>query len=239
MSPSSPKPELEQAYRGILARIAATERLPGATTLIAVSKKQPIERIEELYRLGHRDFGENYAQELLDKAAELETRGCREIRWHFIGHLQTNKVKPLLPQVHCVHSVDSEKLAAEIARRQEEQRPGQALPVFIEVNLGHEPNKSGITPELAPALAQFAAGRTALRVLGLMCVPEAGLPETALIARFAELLELERRCRPATQGLLSMGMSHDFELAIAHGATHVRVGTALFGTRPSHWQTPE
>ncbi|MDR3608466.1 MAG: YggS family pyridoxal phosphate-dependent enzyme [Oligoflexia bacterium] len=230
-SPSS----LGDAYRAILERIAAAEkaagRHPGSTCLIAVSKTQPADRIEELYALGHRDFGENYVQELLEKADILAARGCDEIRWHFIGHLQSKKVKSLLPHVYCVHSVDSEKLLGEIARRQGEREGGTRMPIFIEINIGDEASKSGISKSAARPLTERSADFPDVELLGLMCVPEANLSEDQITARFAELRELEKECRPFTRGQLSMGMSHDFELAIVQGATHIRVGTALFGAR--------
>ncbi len=226
---------IEKNYQEIKKKITAAETagdfMAGSTTLIAVSKGQPVESIEFLYGLGHRDFGENYAQEFLEKAATLETRGCADIRWHFIGHLQTKKVKPVLNVAQFIHSVDSEKLLLEIARRQVERRVATRMQIFIEVNLGQEPNKTGATSEAAPKLTALAATFPEIRVCGLMCVPEAAITGEKLAARFDELRELEKNCRPATERMLSMGMSGDFELAIAHGATHVRVGTALFGPR--------
>jgi hypothetical protein len=229
--------DLSSAYRQIGERVraaaAASARDPAAITLIAVSKKQPVQRLESLYRLGHRDFGENYAQEMLEKAEALDARGCPGIRWHFIGHLQTNKAKTLVSHVHAVHSVDSEKLARELAKRWRARTPPRTdrLPVFIEVNLGRETEKSGATSESTESLARFIAEQPELELRGLMCVPETDLPSERLSARFSELRELELRCRPMSGGALSMGMSNDFELAIAQGATHVRVGTALFGAR--------
>src|SRR5206468_2057422 len=116
----------------------ASGRDVASITLIAVSKKQPEDKIEALYRLGHRDFGENYVQELVAKAVELERRGCSGIRWHFIGHLQTNKAKLLVPHVFSVHSVDSEKVALALARQWGAGERGGKLPVFIEVNISQE-----------------------------------------------------------------------------------------------------
>jgi pyridoxal phosphate enzyme (YggS family) len=134
--------EIERNYREILDRIAAAARTcgrdPASVTLIAVSKKQPEDKIEALYRLGHRDFGENYVQELVGKAAELERRGCIGIRWHFIGHLQTNKAKLLVPHVFSVHSVDSEKVAQALARQWGASGRSGSFPVFIEVNISRE-----------------------------------------------------------------------------------------------------
>ncbi len=202
-------------------------------TLLAVSKGQSAEAIAELYRLGHRDFGENYVQELVDKAEQLAALGCSEIRWHFIGHLQTNKVKALVSHVWAVHSVDSEKLARELAKRWDRATP---LPCFIEVNIDGEASKTGIAPENTASLARKIASLPQLRLLGLMAVPASGRTTEETSQSFAKLCSLEEQCRPATQGQLSMGMSTDFELAITQGSTHVRVGTALFGPRKKSGQ---
>lgn len=218
---------LESRYQATLSR------LPSSAVLLAVSKGQDASAIEALYRLGHRDFGENYVQELQAKAAELGSR-CPEIRWHFIGHLQTNKVKALAPIVHAVHTVDSEKLARELARRCAESGRSGRLPVFIEVNIDLEASKAGLLPESVPALAQTVAGLEELELQGLMCIPaplEGPEDEPRVRAAFQALRALEERCRPWTRGKLSMGMSSDYPLALAEGATHVRVGTALFGPR--------
>lgn len=197
-------------------------------TLIAVSKSQPIEAIEELYRLGHRDFGENYVQELVQKATVLNSRGLSGIRWHFIGHLQTNKVKTLIPFVSSIHSVSSIKMALEIAKRWSQVKTGGSLPVFIEVNLDHEKSKSGISPSEVISFVKEVSGISGLRLDGLMCIPASHQDPRQ---KFAALRELEKNCQPISNGMLSMGMSSDFEIAIQEGATHVRVGTALFGSR--------
>ena len=135
---------LSQRYQEILGRIsgAKARRLEGGElTLVAVSKNQPIEKIEELYSLGHRDFGENYSQELCSKAKEMAAKGYTDLRWHFIGHLQTNKVKDIVPWVYSVHSVDSEKLALELAKRWSQRGRSGTLPCFVEVNLDGEETK--------------------------------------------------------------------------------------------------
>lgn len=220
-------------YQDVLLRIRQAAAAGPAPTLLAVSKGQPADKIEALFHLGHRDFAENYVQELLEKAEQLEQRGCAGIRWHFIGHLQTNKVKALLQVVDAIHAIDSEKLAREISKRWKASGRAGRLPVFIEVNIDAEPSKSGLPPEetldFARAIDRDLAGELDLR--GLMCIPAPGSTEQ-IRTGFARLRELELKCRPATHGGLSMGMSGDFELAVAEGATHVRVGTALFGERP-------
>jgi pyridoxal phosphate enzyme (YggS family) len=228
--PTTAQDALQARYRKILDQIHQSAPNPNQVTLIAVSKTQPANAVEALYHLGHRDFGENYAQELVTKAKELEDRGCTGIRWHFIGHLQTNKVKALIPFLHTVHTVDSEKLARELAKRwKEAARPGK-LPVFIEVNIDQEDSKAGLNPNDVPHLAKTVTELPELELQGLMCIPaiaETG-PENS---SFAKLRQLEAQCQPQTNGQLSMGMSSDFEAALQAGATHIRLGTILFGPR--------
>lgn len=212
--------ELESNYAAIRGRI------PPAVTLIAVSKVQPVSAIERLYQLGQRDFGENYVQELLEKAQELEARGLLGIRWHFLGHLQNNKVKALLPVVHAIHSVDSLRIAEEISKR-----ATQAVCCFLEVNLDGERSKSGFGPGEVIEVAQKVGSLPQIDLRGLMTIPAPRTGAESQAVPFRTLRELERRCRPATRGELSMGMSEDFEVAIAEGSTLVRVGTRLFGQR--------
>jgi len=204
--------------------------VPAGLRVIAVSKTRTADEIEALYREGHRDFGENYVQELLEKSHELAQRGCSEIRWHFIGHLQTNKVKALLPVVSSIHSVDSVKLAREISRR-----ATASVPCFLEINIDREPTKSGFTPEQARSAAEEISPLPHIDLRGLMCVPapmaNSPAPESTIRASFAALRELEKSCQPFTHGELSMGMSDDYEAAIAEGATVVRIGTRIFGPR--------
>lgn len=229
---------LSARYLRIQERIGAAAkragRDPSTIQLLAVSKKQTVAAIRELYDLGHRDFGENYVGELVEKAKELQSQGCIGIRWHFIGHLQTNKVKALIPHVSSVHSVDSERVARELARR---WRPrtfsGEGrLPVFIEINISNEASKSGVPVDGAVDLARWIGLQAPnLALLGMMGIPAPSHDPARLQKGFAWLRELERSCRPFSGGMLSMGMSGDFELAIAEGATHVRIGTALFGPR--------
>lgn len=223
---------LESRYREILSRIPAARPDGFPITLLAVSKTQPVEQIEALYRLGHRDFGENYVQELVEKAGELDRRGCAGIRWHFIGHLQTNKVKMLMPLVHAIHAVDSERLAKELAKRWAASGRTGRLPVFVEVNIDQEPSKSGLDPQEVPAFVQSIVDQyPELEVEGLMCIPAKGSEKETRQA-FKQLRELEKSCQPASLGFLSMGMSSDYPIALEEGATHIRVGTALFGARP-------
>jgi pyridoxal phosphate enzyme (YggS family) len=211
-----------------IADLSAQCKRSSPVTLIAVSKKQSVDAIEELYQLGHRDFGENYVQELITKAETLDKRGCQEIRWHFIGHLQTNKVKSLIPWVSCIHTVDSSRLAQELDKKFSTLGRAGKLPVFMEVNMDKEETKSGVSSEEAVHLSDKIGLCPKLDLLGLMCIPPLGVDPSA---RFRELAALERQLRPQTQGKLSMGMSGDYAEAIAEGATHIRVGTVLFGPR--------
>ncbi len=220
--------EIGARYRDLMRRISAIAGPKRHVDLLAVSKGQPDGAIESLYRVGHKDFGENYAQELAEKARKLKNRGIRDLKWHFIGHLQTNKVKSIIPFISSVHSVHSEKLARELAKQwKAAKRPGR-LPVFLEINIDAEESKSGIDPEDAPALAAKVAALPELELKGLMCIPKT---DGDAAGAFRRLKQLEERCRPHTAGGLSMGMSGDFEPAVREGATHVRVGTAIFGER--------
>jgi pyridoxal phosphate enzyme (YggS family) len=206
-----------------LARLRASLR-PGVT-LVAVSKTQPAEAVREAHAAGQRDFGENYAQEWRDKAAAL--RDLPDLVWHFVGSLQTNKVKMLVPpeppRAAWIHTLDREELAREISRRAVQR--GASVKALIEVNVAGEPQKAGCRPEDVPALARAVGALPGLELRGLMCIPPAeGDPRP----HFAALRALRDRL-----GLpdLSMGMSADWQAAVEEGATLVRVGTAIFGPR--------
>jgi pyridoxal phosphate enzyme (YggS family) len=206
----------------------ASGRDPATVSLIAVSKTQPAERIREAARVGVTDFGENYVKEAL---AKIDALADLPLRWHFIGRIQTNKTRPIAERFDWVHSVDR----LEVARRLSSQRPFHAPPlnVCLQVALVPEPTKGGFDPdELAGAATEIAA-LPRLRLRGLMCIPppQPDLAEARTL--FARLRELERLLDSTGMKLdtLSMGMSDDFEAAIAEGATQVRIGTALFGAR--------
>lgn len=229
---------------GLMRACAAAGRDPASVRLVAVSKIQPAAAVAAVLRLGQLDFGENYAQELRDKSALLQAEGAAP-RWHFIGPLQRNKVPLVVGRAALIHSVDSlallEALAARVARVREKE-PAQAALVqecLIEVSLAGESQKAGCEPHELPALLDaFANLGGTVRCLGLMCMPplsddaEASRPH---FRRLRELLgELGQKPRPHVElRELSMGMSHDYPVAIAEGATLVRVGTAIFGARPS------
>ncbi len=207
----------------------AAGRDPSGVALLAVSKGHPAERVREAYAAGQRRFGENYAQELVAKARELED--LADLEWHFIGHLQRNKVKDLVGRVHAIDVVDRVELAAEI-----DKRATKVIDVAIEVNVGGEEQKAGCAPEDLAELLRAVGVMAKLRIVGLMTIPPAADDAEASRPHFARLRRLaaEARAAGADPGPhLSMGMSHDFEVAIAEGATLVRVGTAIFGERPA------
>jgi pyridoxal phosphate enzyme (YggS family) len=206
----------------------AAGRSPAGVKLIAVSKTKPAEAIREAYAAGQRAFGENYAQELSAKAEALAD--LADIEWHFIGHLQTNKAKVAAKCAQVVHTIDSAALARELGKRAGKER-SSPLSVLIEVNLGGEPQKAGATPgEIDEVMASVRA-QPSLALCGLMTVPPAGDLDAA--RRTFETLALLRNLHGGAAALpeLSMGMSEDLEVAIACGATYVRVGRAIFGER--------
>jgi PLP dependent protein len=211
----------------IVRAATAVGRDPATVRLIAVSKTKPSSAIREAYALGQRDFGENYAQELVQKAEELAE--LTELRWHFIGHLQTNKARFVVRVAHMVHTVDGPSLARELGKRTAKEGR-EPLPVLVEVNVGGEPQKHGVTAgDLKDVLAAVEA-EPALTLRGLMTMP----PNDLEAARRAfEALSSLRALHGGAARLpeLSMGMSDDLEVAVACGATLVRVGTAIFGGR--------
>ena len=213
------------ALADILARLRAAERAAGraegSVTLIAVSKVQPADRVEAVLQQGHRVFGENYVQEAAGKWPAWRDRfGPLEL--HMIGPLQTNKAKLAVDLFDVIHTLDRPSLAQKLASLQ--QARGSLPRLFVQVNTGAEPQKAGVLPaDLSAFLVDCRA--MDLSPVGLMCIPpedEDSTPHFAMLARMA-----------ADHGLsgLSMGMSSDFEAAVAHGATHVRVGSAIFGAR--------
>ncbi|HYU11183.1 MAG TPA: YggS family pyridoxal phosphate-dependent enzyme [Stellaceae bacterium] len=197
-------------------------RAPDTVTLVAVSKTHPAADVRAALQAGQRVFGENRVQEALTKFPGLR-RDFPDLKLHLIGPLQTNKVKDAVAHCDVIETVDRPRLAEALAR--EMQRSGRPLPCFIEVNTGEEAQKAGVLPEMADAFIIDCRDRLGLPIVGLMCIPPED-EEPAL--HFALLREIARRNR---LDQLSMGMSADFETAIRFGATHVRVGTAIFGAR--------
>ncbi len=214
-----------------IAQAAARRGAPaGSVALVAVTKGVAVERIEQAVAAGVTDLGENYLQEAQPK---IEAIG-RRARWHFLGHLQTNKVRAALPLFDVVQSVDSQRLAREISRRA--AQAGLTAAILVEVNTSGEPAKFGVAPAELGGLLEVCAGLPALTVQGLMTIGRLGADEAGTRACFRELATLFARYRdlPGVEmRWLSMGMSGDFELAIEEGSNMVRVGTAIFGPRPA------
>ena len=219
------------AVRERIARAAARSGRDSAeVALVAVSKVHPPDAIRAAYAAGQREFGENYAQELRDKAAALAD--LPDLRWHFIGHLQRNKAKYVAPHAALVETVDSPRLADALARQAE--RHERVIPCLVQVNVGGEAQKSGCASDEAADLVAAVEAHERLALEGLMTIPPFELDAGETRVYFDALAALrERLGGPRRLRHLSMGMSHDFEQAIAAGATLVRVGTAVFGPRPS------
>ena len=215
---------------GDLLHFAAIEanRNPAEVRLLAVSKKQSLEKIREACAAGQRDFGENFVQEGVEKIAAMSGN---DLTWHFIGHLQSNKTRVVAENFDWVHTIDKLKTA----RRLSEQRPDDLAPlnVCLQVNVDDEESKSGVTPEALPELAAACAELPNIRLRGLMCLPAMRQDLDEQRVPFAALRELVEKLR--TGGIdadtLSMGMTADYRAAILEGATIVRIGTALFGER--------
>lgn len=222
----------EQRLLAVVERLRAAEsaagRAPGSVLLLAVSKGQPAAAIEKLAALGQRRFGESYLQEALDKRNQVTAQG---LEWHFVGPIQSNKTRGIAQHFDWVHSVDRPR----IMRRLDEQRPPELGPlhVCLQVNVSGEPQKSGVSPDELSRLAELTSHCERLRLRGLMTIPAPSDDERELRRAFATLRGLFEGLRMAGHELdtLSMGMSADLEAAVAEGATMVRVGTALFGSR--------
>lgn len=221
------------AWQDVLQRVEKATKNAGrkadSVQLIAVGKTFPAALLRELYACGQRDFGENYVQEFTEKYAELAD--CPELVWHFIGPLQSNKTRPVAERAHWVHALDRLKIAGRLSVQRPEPMP--ALNVCLQVNVSGEASKSGVAPDDVAALAHAVRDLPRLVLRGLMAIPEPTQDAQKLAGQFALLGRLHDDLNRQGFGLdtLSMGMSADLELAIAAGATHVRVGTALFGAR--------
>lgn len=204
-------------------------------TLIAVSKTKPVEMLEEVYAAGIRDFGENKVQELVDKYEQLP----KDIKWHMIGHLQTNKVKYIIDKVALIHGVDSLHLAEEISRQA--QKHDLTVDILMEVNIGNEDTKFGVRYEDAAELAKQIAQLPNVCLKGLMCIaPYVENPENnrTLFSKMMQLnVDITSELLDNSEGNtlpnmeLSMGMTGDYQVAVEEGATYVRVGTGIFGER--------
>ena len=221
----------------IAAAAIAAGRDPAAITLVAASKMNDAARVREAIAAGVDACGENRVQEMLEKLAQGAYEGAP---LHFIGHLQTNKVKQVVGKVSLIHGADSLHLLAAIDRCAAER--GLVQDLLLEINIGAEPSKSGFAPEALPEALAAAAGFPHIRVRGLMAIPPAGLSDDENRLNFTKMKQLfvdndEKKYDNISMDFLSMGMSADYACAVACGANMVRVGSAIFGPRP--YQIPE
>ena len=220
---------LSERYERVLADAAKAHSVFGPAKLVVVTKNQPAELVAELIDLGARDFGENRDQEASAKAAAVAMlRPGISINWHFVGQLQTNKVKSVLGYASAIHSIDRESLVKELAK----QLPkfDKTIDGFIELNLTDDPNRGGVLPENLLALAEQLLAVDQISLVGLMAV--AGLGEDPR-AEFEKVIQLQAKLlelAPGAKGL-SIGMSEDYEVALEMGATHIRVGSKITGPR--------
>jgi PLP dependent protein len=232
----SVKQNLENIQKKITAACKGCHRPETEVVLLAVSKTKPIEEIQQAYNCGQRHFGENYAQEFSEKWNMFHPEG---LQWHFIGSLQRNKVKFVVGKCFLIHSVDRVDLAETISKQAESQNFVQDI--LLQVHIGDEETKNGILPSELLHIFQQVSSFQGIRVVGLMCMPPLTDNESVARGYFRELKELQIQIlnwiqahdlqiqHPLNQ--LSMGTTHDFEWAIQEGATIVRVGTAIFGSR--------
>ena len=234
--------QIQQRYRDVRRQIAEickeNSRDAADVTVVAVSKTHSAAAVMAAYEAGCEDFGESRVQEWARKAPQLP----RRIRWHFIGHLQRNKVKHLVDEVTLIHSLDSQALVEVL-----ERRAASPHEVLIEVNIGGEAQKTGLAPDALETLLRRCAESPVVRPVGLMCIPPYSRDPETYRHHYRRLAELQGQSRTILGAIdrqladdfvhLSMGMSHDFEIGVQEGATLVRVGTAIFGERAA--RTPQ
>ena len=255
MAKRSPLADKLEEVRGRIAEAAAkAKRDPGEITLVAVTKTAAPEQVREVLQLGIADLGESRVQVLTQRAAQLNEYLSRraihgeggypdKVRWHMIGHVQRNKVKAVIPLVSLIHSVDSLRLAEELDTHS--LKLGKRTPVLLQVNASEEPSKYGVAVGAAVHLAEQMDSMPNLQFLGLMTMGPLDVPEAKVRQAFARTREIFEELRWHKIGgtslrHISMGMSDDFELAIAEGSTMVRIGSALFGGKaPDHQEDEE
>jgi pyridoxal phosphate enzyme (YggS family) len=225
--------DLAQRYREIVDRIdlaaKASNRSSADVTLVVVTKNHPHQLVLDLLALGARDFGENRDQEAAPKAKEIAKLTTEAFRWHFVGQLQTNKVKTVLEYANFIHSLDRESLLTELQKRTEDR--ADPLGVFIQVNLTEDPDRGGVRVPDLMGFAEKVVASQGLKLEGLMGVGGLQVAPEAEFEKLANLSVQLQKVAPGARGL-SMGMSSDFEVAIGYGATHLRIGTAITGNRP-------
>ena len=225
-----------EAVRERMARASQRAgRRPDEVTLVGVTKTFPVEVVAAARQAGLRDFGENRVQELIEKATALPgTIQGGDIRWHMVGHLQRNKAKDIVACADVFHALESLRLAAELDRRA--AQAGRRLPCFVQVNVSGEASKFGLEPGDVLDLLDRLLAYEHLQVVGLMTLAAPVADPEAVRSQFRRLRQVFERYNqtgpPQPMSFLSMGMSGDYEVAVEEGATHVRLGTALFGTRP-------
>ncbi len=222
---------IEAIHQRIARAAARAGRNPDDVVLVGASKKVPAERIGMALDAGLQHIGENFVQEAMKKYDVIGRRAT----WHFIGHLQRNKVKYVIPRFEVIESVDSERLAREIDKRA--KQAGRTMRILLQVNVGDETTKFGVAPEEADELAGCIDGLDALKLEGVMAMPPMVADPEDARRYFVTVRELRDAIEANRPGIklqhLSMGMTHDFEVAIEEGATIVRVGTGIFGPRPT------
>ena len=225
--------ELAQRYNQISEQVAAAAAAHGRSasdiTLVVVTKNHPPQLVFDLISLGARDFGENRDQEAAPKAKEVLDASPEAMRWHFIGQLQTNKVRSVLDYADLIHSLDRESLLLELQKRTADR--AKPLGVFIQVNLTEDPERGGVRVQDLEGFATKVLSSQGLRLEGLMGVGGLDKDPAVEFERLAGLSTKLQALAPEAKGL-SMGMSSDFEVAIGYGATHLRIGTAITGKRP-------
>ena len=209
---------------------AISDALPKGVTLIAVSKYHPVEAIETAYSAGQRDFGESKAQDLTVKHLALPS----DIRWHFIGHLQSNKIKYIAPFIHLIHSIDSLRLLKEVDKQG--IKIGRRIPCLLQIHIAQEETKFGFTPEECMAMLEEGEwrGLQNVEIRGLMCMASNTDNEEQIASEFSAVHELFNRIKElhfpndGNFSVLSAGMSDDYPIAIEHGSTHIRIGSSIF-----------
>lgn len=225
---------LAERYNSVLERIAsaakAAGRDPSDVELVVITKMHPASVAYELYQLGHRVFGENKDQEAKPKSLELLELGATDAIWHFVGQLQSNKVKSVLSYAECIHSIDRPSLVKELRKQLEAQ--DKRVSGFIELNLTDDPGRGGVLPENLAELAESIAQIERIEILGVMAVAGLGVDPRIDFERAIQSAAELSGIIPTAKSL-SLGMSEDFEIAIEMGATHVRVGSAITGPRPT------
>jgi pyridoxal phosphate enzyme (YggS family) len=226
--------ELGQRYQAIVEKIAtaatSAHRDPSEITLVVVSKNHPHQLVLDLLELGARDFGENRDQEANPKAKQIALETNQAFNWHFIGQLQTNKVKSVLEYASFLHSLDRNSLLDELIKRTTER--AVPLKVFVQVNMTDDPERGGVIPGDLMTFAERVLSSPGLELVGLMGVGGLDVAPEREFERLAQLSGQLQQLAPRADRL-SMGMSGDFETAIAYGATHLRIGTAITGNRPT------